>query len=71
MIADFHIGGVFIPGLVMIAILALGATVAILRILSATDIYRLLPSRPLVEVSVFVLTFGLLIVTLPHSTTLR
>ncbi len=65
MIADLSIGGVLIPGMLAIACLALVLTAAVLRFLSATGASRQLVFRPLVEVAVFFILFGLLLHGLP------
>jgi len=65
MIVDFNIGGVLIPGLVVLAFIALVATVATLRLLSMTGIHRRFAYRPLVELATFVILYGLLVQYLP------
>lgn len=67
MIADFHIGGVLLPGLIIVAVVALACTIAIVRFFSVTDIYCLFSSRPLVEVSIFAIIFSLLIFILLNT----
>lgn len=61
MIDDLIVGGVFIPGLLALAIIALIGTVLALRILKATGASRGFILRPLVELAVFTLLFGLLV----------
>ncbi|MCD0421722.1 DUF1656 domain-containing protein [Rubrivivax sp. JA1024] len=65
MIADLNIGGVFIPGLVAIAFVALIATIATMRVCSEIGVSRLFASRPLAEIAIFVIVCGLLMQHLP------
>jgi hypothetical protein len=67
MIIDFNIGGVFIPGLVVIAFIALVATLAMMRFFSVIDIHRLFTCRPLVEAATFLIIYGLLMQYLPPN----
>ena len=71
MILDLDIGGVFIPGLLAIALVALAVTVAVVRLFAAAGIFRLTPSRPLVELATFAIIYGLLLQTLPSSGTFQ
>lgn len=66
MIVDLNIGGVFIPGLVVLGLIALLATLAMMRFCTATGITRLFVSRPLVEVATFLIIYGLLMQFLPR-----
>lgn len=61
MIDDLILGGVFIPGLLALALIALIGTVVALRFLKATGATRAFTLRPLVELAVFTLLFGLLV----------
>ena len=65
MIVDLNIGGVLIPGLMVLAFVALVAAVATLRLLSMTGIRRMFAYRPLVELATFVILYGLLVQYLP------
>jgi hypothetical protein len=65
MIVDLDVGGVLIPGLLALAVVAMFASIAITRVLSAVGIYRLFAHRQLVELATFVLIFGLLVQHLP------
>ncbi len=65
MIVDLNIGGIFIPGLVVLAFIALIATIATMRFFAVTGISRLFAYRPLVEVATFVVIYGLLTQYLP------
>ncbi|MDP9588499.1 DUF1656 domain-containing protein [Shinella oryzae] len=65
MIVDLNVGGVVIPGLVVLAVVALVAATVTLRILAAAGLYRLFAYRPLVELATFVVIYGLLVQYLP------
>jgi hypothetical protein len=65
MIVDLNIGGVLIPGLVVLAFVALLVAVAMIRFFSTTGIQRLFVSRALVELATFVIIYGLLLQSLP------
>jgi hypothetical protein len=65
MIVDLNIGGVLIPGLVVVAFAALVATMAVLRLFAASSLNRRFAYRPLVELAVFVIIYGLLVQYLP------
>jgi hypothetical protein len=65
MIVDFIVGGVLIPGLVVLGFAALVATMAMLRLFVATGLNRRFAYRPLVELATFVIIYGLLVQYLP------
>ena len=65
MIVDLNVGGVVIPGLVVLAVVALVAATVTLRIIDAAGLYRLFAYRPLVELATFVVIYGLLVQYLP------
>ncbi|GAA0544080.1 hypothetical protein FHS83_000463 [Rhizomicrobium palustre] len=65
MIVDLSISGVFIPGLVIFALIALFAAMVILRVLAITGISRLFACRPLAEIATFLIIYGLLVQCLP------
>jgi len=65
MIVDLNFGGVLIPGLVVLAFIALIATMATMRFCAATGISRLFAYRPLVEAATFLIIYGLLTQYLP------
>jgi len=71
MIPDLNFGGVFLPGLLVLALAALAATVALVRLFAAAGLFQLTASRPLVELATFVLLFGLLLQALPSSGTFQ
>lgn len=65
MIPDFTIGGVLLPGLLVLAIVSLAGTVAVLRLLTSTGLVQRFGFRPLLEIATFSLLFGLLVQFLP------
>ncbi|MBW9076382.1 DUF1656 domain-containing protein [Rhizobium pusense] len=65
MIVDLNVGGVLIPGLVVLAFVALVATMALLRLFTASGLSRRFVYRPLVELATFVIIYGLLVQYLP------
>lgn len=60
MINDVNIGGVFFPGLLVIALIALFCTLMFVPLLTFSRRYRRLPCRPLLGFSIYVVTFFLL-----------
>lgn len=60
MIADLDLGGVFIPGLLVLAMAALAATIIVIRLLANARLIRLFAYRPAVELAVFAILYGLL-----------
>lgn len=65
MIVDLDVGGVLIPGLLALVFVAIFATVEIIRVFCVVGIHRLFARRPLVELAIFVLIYGLLVQHLP------
>ncbi|MEW9310650.1 DUF1656 domain-containing protein [Labrys neptuniae] len=65
MIVDLNVGGVLIPGLLVLAFAALAGTIAVIRILSVAGIYRVFAYRSLVELATFAIVYGLLVQHLP------
>lgn len=61
MINDFNIEGVFIPGLLVIALVALTCTLLLVQLFSLSKGYRRLPFRPIIHFSTFITTFYLLL----------
>lgn len=61
MINDLNLGGVFVPGLLVIALVALASTLLLVSFFSFSRWYRRLPFRPLIDLSVFMITFYLLL----------
>ncbi|MFD1199928.1 DUF1656 domain-containing protein [Brucella gallinifaecis] len=67
MIIDLNIGGVLIPGLVVLSFVALVATIAVLRLFAASSLNRLFAYRPLAELATFVIIYSLLVQYLPST----
>lgn len=61
MINDINIGGVFIPGLLLTALIALVCTLLLVPLFSVSRLYRRLPLRRLLDVSTYIVTFFLLL----------
>ena len=61
MIVDLNMGGVLIPGLLMFALIALVATMVMIRIFAAIGIRRLFAHQPLLELTTFVIIYSLLL----------
>ncbi|MEN4871773.1 DUF1656 domain-containing protein [Kosakonia cowanii] len=61
MIDDINIGGVFIPGLLVTALIALLCTLLLVPLLCYSRLYRRLPFRPLIDLSSYIVTFFLLL----------
>lgn len=61
MINDINIGGVFIPGLLVTALIALVCTLLLVPLLYYSRLYRRLPFRPLIDLSSYIVTFFLLL----------
>lgn len=61
MINDFNIAGVFVPGLLVISLVALTCTLLLVQLFSLSKGYRCLPFRPMIDFSIFIITFYLLL----------
>ncbi|WP_038904903.1 DUF1656 domain-containing protein [Dickeya zeae] len=61
MINDFNIGGIFVPGLLIIALVAMTCTLLIVPLFSFSKGYRRLPLRPMIDFSICIITFYLLL----------
>jgi hypothetical protein len=60
MIGEVSIGGVYLPALLVLALLALALTGVLSRLFQLIGFYRLVAYRPLVDVALFLLLLGLL-----------
>ncbi|KAB2688026.1 DUF1656 domain-containing protein [Brucella pseudogrignonensis] len=67
MITDFNSGGVFYPGLLLLAIAALVVTIGIVQLLASIGLLRALAHRPLIELAVFIFIYALLLQALTTS----
>jgi len=61
MINDFNFEGVFVPGLLIIALVALICTRLLIQIFSLSEGYRRLPFRPVINICVMIIMFYLLL----------
>ncbi|WP_433706514.1 DUF1656 domain-containing protein [Paraburkholderia sacchari] len=59
MTGEISLGGVYLPSLLLIAALALMATGVLSTFLQLTGFYRYVAFRPVVDICLFVLLFGL------------
>lgn len=62
MIGDIAIGGVFVPALLVLAAAALALTGLVSTLLNLVGAYRLVAYRPIVDVAIFILLLGLLVI---------
>ncbi|MBB4096383.1 DUF1656 domain-containing protein [Ochrobactrum pecoris] len=67
MIPDFNIGGVLLPGLLVLAVAAIVVTIAVVRLLAVAGIFRALAYRPLIEIAVFIIIYALFLQSLTSS----
>jgi hypothetical protein len=61
MIGELSIGGVYVPALLMLGVLALVITGLLTQLLQLIGVYRVVAYRPLVDLSLFVLVLGLIV----------
>lgn len=60
MIGEIAIAGVYVPTLLVLAVIALLLTGLVARLLAITGAYRAVVYRPLVDLALFILILGLL-----------
>jgi hypothetical protein len=60
MTGEFALGGVFVPTLLILALVAMAVASLITRLLGYFGFYRLVAYRALVDLSLFVLILGLI-----------
>ncbi len=65
MFSDISIDGVFVPGLLAVALVALALSMGASRLLASLGLYRLFAYHPLVGLSLFVILAELLIELAP------
>ncbi len=58
MIGEVSIGGVYLPVLLLLGLIALGLTGLLSRLLAVIGFYRLVAYRPLVDLAIFMLILG-------------
>ena len=61
MIGELSVGGVFVPAILVLAVIALALTGLLGRLLALAGAYRGLAFRPLVDICLFSLLLGLLV----------
>jgi hypothetical protein len=66
MIGEVSLGGVFVPTLLLLAMVAMTVTFGVTRLISVFGLYRFVAYRALVDLSLFVLILGLLAVLIPY-----
>lgn len=66
MTGETAIGGVFVPTLLLLAVAALILSHILTRLIAAFGLYRFVAYRAIVDLSLFVLIFGLLAFIVPH-----
>ncbi len=65
MTGETALGGVFVPTLLILAVVALLLAAGFTRLMAAFGLYRFFAYRALVDLSLFVLAFGLLAILVP------
>ncbi|HEX7854562.1 MAG TPA: DUF1656 domain-containing protein [Sphingobium sp.] len=66
MIGEVSFDGVFVPTLLVLALVAMALCFVLTRLIGAFGLYRFVTYRALVDLSLFVLLLGLLSVLVPH-----
>jgi len=61
MIGEIGIGGVFVPSLLIWALIAFVLNLALRRVLAAVGFYRLVWHRPLFDAALFVILLGIVV----------
>jgi hypothetical protein len=61
MMHDIVLGGVYMPALLLLGVVALVATGLLSRLINLAGGYRFIVYRPLVDLALFVLVLGLLV----------
>lgn len=61
MIGEISIQGVYVPSLLLLVAAAAILTLLLSRVLAVTGAYRYVTTRPIVDVALFVLLLGLLV----------
>jgi len=68
MIGDLSTGGVYVPALLVMALLALAVTGIFTQLLRILGLYRIIAYRPAVDLSIFILIVEFLVlVTMPRG----
>lgn len=61
MIGEVSIQGVYVPALLLLVTAAAILTLLVSRVLAVTGAYRYVTTRPIVDIALFVLLLGLLV----------
>jgi type IV secretory pathway VirB6-like protein len=61
MIGELSLGGVFVPALLVLSVIALIITGLLTQLLQVVGVYRVVAYRPLVDLAIFVLVLGLIV----------
>jgi hypothetical protein len=61
-IGEVSLGGVYVPAVLLLGAAALVATALLSRLLAMTGFYRFISSRPAVDIALFLLLLGALVV---------
>lgn len=61
MSGEVSVAGVYMPGLLVLAIIALVLTAVLTRLLGMTGAYRVIAYRPLVDVALYIIVLGALV----------
>lgn len=71
MTGELTIGGVYLPAILLLAVIAVVLTGLTARLLSIAGLYRIIVYRPLVDLALFIIILGLLSLATgpsgPHS----
>lgn len=62
---EIAIGGVLVPTLLLMASAALAVTLILIRFIAGFGLYRFVAYRGLVDLCLYILTFGLLVLLAP------
>lgn len=66
MIGEVSLNGIYLPTLLVLALLATPATMLLMRILDTFGFYRFVAYRALVDLALYVIVFGLLALLASH-----
>jgi hypothetical protein len=61
MIGETNLGGVYLPTLLVLAVLALAVTGVVTRVMALLGGYRMVAYRALADIAIFVLVLGVLV----------
>ncbi len=67
MISQFHIGGILISSIVPVFFAALFLTVLVSMVLVRVGFYQLVWQRPIVDLAILIILFGIIVILLPDG----